>query len=41
MNVTEDKRVAFFNILVHPTLTEDEIRKTCDAIISVMELAVK
>jgi dTDP-4-amino-4,6-dideoxygalactose transaminase len=27
--------------LVHPTLTEDEIQKTCDAIISVMELAVK
>ncbi len=27
--------------LVHPTLTEDEIQQTCDAIISVMELAVK
>ena len=27
--------------LVHPTLTEDEIRKTCDVITSVMELAVK
>jgi len=27
--------------LVHPTLTKDEIRKTCDAIKSVMELAVK
>ena len=27
--------------LVHPTLTEDEIQKTCDAIKSVMELAVK
>ena len=27
--------------LVHPTLTEDEIRKTCDVIKSVMELAVK
>jgi dTDP-4-amino-4,6-dideoxygalactose transaminase len=26
--------------LVHPTLTEDEIRKTYDAIISVMKLAV-
>jgi dTDP-4-amino-4,6-dideoxygalactose transaminase len=25
--------------LVHPTLTEDEIQKTCDAITSVMELA--
>ena len=27
--------------LAHPTLTEDEIQKTCDAIKSVMELAVK
>ena len=27
--------------LAHPTLTEDEIQQTCDAIISVMELAVK
>jgi len=27
--------------LVHPTLTEEEIQKTCDAIISVMGLAVK
>lgn len=27
--------------LVHPTLTEDEIQRTCDAIKSVMELAVK
>ena len=27
--------------LVHPTLTEDEIQQTCDAIIYVMELAVK
>jgi len=27
--------------LVHPTLTEGEIQQTCDAIISVMELAVK
>jgi dTDP-4-amino-4,6-dideoxygalactose transaminase len=27
--------------LVHPTLTENEIQQTCDAIISVMELAVK
>ena len=27
--------------LVHPTLTEDEIQKTCDVIISVMEIAVK
>ena len=27
--------------LVHPTLTEVEIRKTCNTIISVMELAVK
>jgi dTDP-4-amino-4,6-dideoxygalactose transaminase len=27
--------------LVHPTLTKDEIQQTCDAIISVMELAVK
>ena len=27
--------------LVHPTLTENEIQQTCDAVISVMELAVK
>ena len=27
--------------LVHPTLTEDEIQQTCDAIISVVGLAVK
>jgi len=25
--------------LVHPTLTEDEIQQTCNAIISVMNLA--
>ena len=27
--------------LVHPTLTKDEIQQTCEAITSVMELAVK
>jgi dTDP-4-amino-4,6-dideoxygalactose transaminase len=27
--------------LVHPTLTEDELQKTCDAIISIMKIAVK
>jgi dTDP-4-amino-4,6-dideoxygalactose transaminase len=27
--------------LVHPTLTKDEIKKTCDTIISVMEVAIK
>ena len=27
--------------LVHPTLTEEEIQKTCDTIISVMKLAAK
>jgi dTDP-4-amino-4,6-dideoxygalactose transaminase len=27
--------------LVHPTLTEDEIQQTCDAITSVMKLADK
>ena len=27
--------------LVHPTLTKDEIQQTCDAIVSVMELAAK
>lgn len=27
--------------LVHPTLTEDEIKQTCDAITSTMELATK
>jgi dTDP-4-amino-4,6-dideoxygalactose transaminase len=27
--------------LVHPTLTKEEIQQTCDAIVSVMELAVK
>ena len=27
--------------LVHPTLTKDEIQQTCEAITSVMELAIK
>jgi len=27
--------------LVHPTLTEEEIQKTCDAIVSIMKLATK
>jgi len=27
--------------LVHPTLTKDEIKQTCDAITSIMKLAKK